>query len=125
VVMFRAVLAYSLIFAILAGNFSRFFIYTGFEANQKYIAAELCVNRSKPMMHCNGKCYLAKKIKQAEEKEKKEEQSQKSRYQEAILTSVIVIEERFATPVESGFPELRYVLSHLSPAVFHPPQALG
>ena len=123
--MLRAIFAYSLIVAILAGNFSRFFIYTGFEANQKYIAAELCVNRSKPMMHCNGKCYLAKKLKQAEEKEKKEEQSQKSRYQEAMLTGRVVLGERFATWLKPNFPEPWFVLNDRSSTIFHPPRILG
>ena len=33
--------------------------------NEKYIAANLCVNKSNPMMHCNGKCYMAKQLKKA------------------------------------------------------------
>ena len=37
-----------------------------FEANQNMIAAEQCENRDRPMMHCNGQCVLAKKLKQAE-----------------------------------------------------------
>lgn len=30
--------------------------------NYDYIVKNLCVNRDKPKMHCNGKCYLAKKM---------------------------------------------------------------
>ena len=73
--MFRGLIAFSLIFMMLTANFSRFFIYAGFELNKNYIASELCENRDKPMMHCNGKCYLMKKLKQAEEKEKAEQPS--------------------------------------------------
>ncbi|MGN6800790.1 MAG: hypothetical protein ACTHJN_02725 [Ginsengibacter sp.] len=43
-------------------TFSSLFIEADFYANQSYIAKNLCVNRNKPMMHCNGKCYLAKKL---------------------------------------------------------------
>ena len=30
--------------------------------NYKYIATVLCVNKDKPEMHCNGKCYLMKEL---------------------------------------------------------------
>lgn len=34
--------------------------------NRQYIASVLCVNKDKPQMHCNGKCYLANKLKHTE-----------------------------------------------------------
>jgi hypothetical protein len=34
-------------------------------ANRAYIATTLCENRSKPQLHCDGKCYLAKKLAQS------------------------------------------------------------
>lgn len=40
-----------------------------FKVNQERIIAEKCENKDIPMMHCNGKCYLAKKLKKLEEKE--------------------------------------------------------
>jgi len=33
-----------------------------FFANQDYIAANLCVNKDHPEMHCNGQCQLDKKL---------------------------------------------------------------
>lgn len=33
--------------------------------------AEYCINKSRPKLHCNGKCQLAKKIQQEESKEQK------------------------------------------------------
>ncbi|WP_254562095.1 hypothetical protein [Dyadobacter diqingensis] len=44
-------------------------LYLDFEIRRDYIIANLCVNRDKPMMHCDGKCYLAKRIAEAKEKE--------------------------------------------------------
>ncbi|SFU37647.1 hypothetical protein SAMN05216480_10255 [Pustulibacterium marinum] len=35
-----------------------------------YIKNELCVNKDKPELHCDGKCYLAKQIAKAQEAEK-------------------------------------------------------
>lgn len=34
--------------------------------NYDYISEELCENKEKPMLECNGKCYLAKQFKAAE-----------------------------------------------------------
>lgn len=36
-----------------------------YAVNYKYINQVLCVNKSKPMLHCNGKCYLAKELSQS------------------------------------------------------------
>jgi len=40
-----------------------------FKVNQEQIIAEKCENKAIPMMHCNGKCYLAKQLKKLEVKE--------------------------------------------------------
>jgi hypothetical protein len=39
------------------------------KANQAYIAETFCENKNKPQMHCNGKCYLNKQLKKADEAE--------------------------------------------------------
>src|SRR5690349_6746549 len=81
-----------LIVAIISCSFSRFFIYAGFKMNQNYIAGKLCENRNKPWMHCNGKCYLMKKIKQAEEKQNSaDRETQKNLIQEAYCENNIQI----------------------------------
>lgn len=43
----------------MVGGFS-FNLY--FWWNQKQLAAEHCINKSRPQMKCNGKCYLAKQL---------------------------------------------------------------
>ena len=40
--------------------------------NQEYISEYLCINRDKPVLECNGKCYLMSMLK----KQQKEKQSQ-------------------------------------------------
>src|SRR5476651_1035706 len=85
--MVRRVIAYLLIVASVSANFSRLFVYAGFELNRNYIATHLCENLDKPWLHCNGKCYFMKKVKQAEEKEKNDERSsQKNLFQEALFS---------------------------------------
>lgn len=93
-----------LMFCVLSANFARLFVFAGFELNQKYIASTLCENRDKPWLHCNGRCYLMKKIKQAQEKEKSnEQQTQKNLFQEAEFTTVKKI--RFSSQLLQVFPE--------------------
>lgn len=48
-----------------------------FYMNQREITRLECINKDKPNLHCNGKCFLAKKLKMAEEhlQSKKENQS--------------------------------------------------
>ena len=37
--------------------------------NYEYISKELCVNKAKPKMKCNGKCHLMKELAKASENE--------------------------------------------------------
>lgn len=46
-----------------------------YQINKNEIAAKFCVNKNKPMMHCDGQCYLGKQLKKAEENEKRQSQS--------------------------------------------------
>lgn len=43
-----------------------------FIINYDYIVNKLCVNKNKPGMHCNGKCYLKKELSKYAAKETSE-----------------------------------------------------
>ena len=121
--MLHRFLAYLLIAALVSGNFSRLFIYAGFELNRNYIAAHLCENRDKPWLHCNGKCFFMKKVKQAEEKEKNDErQTQKNLFQEAFFNRKPVF--RFYSQVLQVMPvpNHRVALPNVYLPIFQPPQ---
>lgn len=121
--MFRSVTAIVLICSIITANFTQLFIYSAFELNKEYIASVLCVNRDKPKLNCNGKCYLSKKIKQAEEKEKnQDQQSQKYRFQEAIIDRQLVVYYPADLSVKPLTFERHFVLPQRPSSVFHPPQ---
>jgi len=53
---------------LLVSSFSASFVQVAFSVNKNYIIKELCENRFKPEMKCDGKCYLKKRITQQEEK---------------------------------------------------------
>ncbi|MDB5132499.1 MAG: hypothetical protein JWR02_2248 [Mucilaginibacter sp.] len=121
--MARRLLAYLLIVVLIASNFSRLFIYAGFELNRNYIATKLCENRDKPWLHCNGKCYFMKKIKQAEDKEKSEErQSQKNLFQEAFWPATTEMKFRSVLLQVMPIPNDDIILTKTNTLVFRPPQ---
>lgn len=52
--------------ALFSGGIRNFSIYIDFYVNQDYIAAELCENKAKPEMKCNGQCHLMKQLQEVE-----------------------------------------------------------
>ncbi len=121
--MLKQCTAWLLIVSMLSVNFSRSFVYAGFKINQNYIASKLCENRNKPWLHCNGKCYLMKKIKQAEEKQNStERENQKNLFQEAYCNTTTKV--KFYTHLlhTIAIPNHRIILPSGYSAVFHPPQ---
>lgn len=107
-------------------TFSHWFVVLAFNINRDYIAKNLCENRYRPKMHCNGNCVLMKKLKEKE----KEEQNQPAAKTEI---SIIVLSSKtyFAntlTPVhvqtKTEYPESLLVKTvDRSFAFFHPPRA--
>lgn len=121
--MFKKQIALILILALITSSFSRFFIYAGFELNRDYIASTLCENIDMPELHCNGQCYLAKKIQQAQEKEKNNTQDQKKgNYQEAFITQKVVLITPFTYVKIFTASEMPFDLPIQPATIFHPPK---
>ena len=64
----KKIAALFLLIAFAAQVFCRGIVILNFYINQFSIAAQQCENRYRPMLHCNGKCQLAKKLKQQEKR---------------------------------------------------------
>ncbi len=60
--------------SMLAKSFFFFGWEIYFKMEQEQITKEKCENKGKPMLHCNGKCYLAKQLKRIEQKENQHSQ---------------------------------------------------
>lgn len=104
--MLKQLTAWLLIFSVLTVNYSRLFVYAGFKLNQSYITAKLCENRDKPFLHCNGRCYLIKKIRQAEDKQNNpESQAQKNLFQDVyFVTNFFHNSTLWSVGIENAFP---------------------
>ena len=55
-----------------------------YELNLDYIVANYCVNKDKPELKCNGKCYLMQHLQLKEASKKQEKDSEKARLVEAF-----------------------------------------
>ena len=55
---------------VLLQSLQGFFTIVNWKMNQAELTAKYCVNKAKPMLNCNGKCYLAKQLKIQEEQDK-------------------------------------------------------
>ncbi|HEY0298923.1 MAG TPA: hypothetical protein VGB84_06860 [Arachidicoccus sp.] len=55
--------------ALVAMTFNKGIVIFNFYANRSEIALKYCVNKDKPMMHCNGNCFLGKLLKKEQQRE--------------------------------------------------------
>jgi len=52
-----------------------------FWLNKDYIAANFCVNKNKPQMNCNGKCFLIKEKQDAEKQSQQPNNNKKNNFE--------------------------------------------
>ncbi|WP_461453108.1 hypothetical protein [Mucilaginibacter sp.] len=128
--MLKRLIIWSLIFAVFIANFSMVLEYAGFKLNRQYISQNLCINRFKPSLHCNGRCYFMRKIKQAEENEKKQtSRSGSNRVEVSFLKepfSFLFQEPAIIDQVSVSIHTLAYAYtSHYLDTVFRPPKSLS
>lgn len=122
--MFRLLTATILLLAFMAQTFNGAFIIAGYITNTAAYARN-CVNKSKPRLHCNGKCQLLKKLRQEEKKDaqnpernnKQPEQVLSSRSFFAVLPYAPIM-QLHQYPAASNAP-----LSKAARDIFHPPGA--
>lgn len=62
-----------------------------YEINKEYVSTVLCINKNKPELKCNGKCYLTKQLKKADTPQSDTEKnlpgnSKKSEHVEYLLS---------------------------------------
>ena len=48
--------------------------YLEYAVNYEYIKEVLCINKDKPQLKCNGKCHLAKELKEANDPDQKKKE---------------------------------------------------
>ena len=116
---------------VLLQSLQGFFTIVNWKINQAELTAKYCVNKAKPMLKCNGKCYLAKQLQKAEdelnEKKSKQEQSKNTiKLMEGsafIVPQTIVFASNFSFQIESTIcvSKSKNLLPGANYPIFHPP----
>jgi hypothetical protein len=84
--MWKRIIAFLFLAAFAIQTFNKAIIITGFFANRNYIAQNLCVNKDKPKLGCNGKCHLKKQLSN-EEKKDQQNPDRKGDNKDEVLSS--------------------------------------
>ena len=92
--------------------------------NKNYVASNLCINKNKPQMHCNGKCYLAKQVAKATRQDQQSPESRKEKFEaqpfflpgDISLQYKLTLYKKIISYNNTGSPVKGYYCS-----VFHPP----
>ena len=69
--MLKQIVVILLMAAFAGQTFNKSILFMSYYANPAAFA-EKCINKTRPMMHCNGKCQVMKKMQEEERKEKED-----------------------------------------------------
>jgi len=74
---------------VLAQTFSKWLVVAEYKLNRDFIAKNLCINKVRPKMHCNGKCQMMKKLAEEEKQNTSNNtnNSSKEKLQELLFCS--------------------------------------
>lgn len=122
----KFVLVPILMMLILAQAFSKWLVVAEYKMNRDFIAQNLCINKARPKMHCNGKCQMMKKLAEEEKQNSSNNtnNSSKEKVQQLLFwdemnkpTYPLLTFTTFS--YNEAFP-IRYPDSP-TPPIFHPP----
>lgn len=99
-------------------------LLTYYSVNIEYIIKELCENKDKPELKCEGKCFLKKKMAQADETEKKANEIFKQIEFPAFIPNTTLSFNVEYKDLKVHFATLKDLYSHnIHEKIFHPPLA--
>lgn len=106
------------------------FPFVDYAINKEYIAKNLCENRTKPKLNCNGKCHLMKQLKKAGTETPTDGNTSKgsSNQEENCfhVTSLFVFNAAILTSQSNNYYIRTFkstLPSNYLKDIFHPPQA--
>jgi len=68
--IFKSITIILLLLCVILMSFSKIFIVLSFYANRTEIASTYCINKGKPSLQCDGKCFLMRMLKKETQREK-------------------------------------------------------
>lgn len=119
-------LAYFLTALLLLQSFGRELLVLNFAANQVALTQKYCVNKARPSLRCNGKCFLAKQLRRAEGGPAKAPASALTKIKFEVVAPVARLGLRppvwvGQVPLQFARPATQPYAAVLLRGVFHPP----
>src|SRR4051794_33453797 len=74
-----------LLLVLLTQTFSKWVVVVEYRLNKNFIAQNLCINKARPKLHCNGKCQMMKRLTAEEEQNSSGNNTAKIRIQELVF----------------------------------------
>jgi hypothetical protein len=120
--MFKQITAIIFFAALLSQSMCRVMILADYSLNKTYIANVLCENKDNPTMHCNGKCYLSKKLQEAEKQQSPANQKTLPEIQLFIATGNTELSSRVGTLISCAYGRYHKQLTSIYHRnIFRPP----
>ena len=127
----KRITAWTLFLAVLLQTSGMLLFVISFHTNRAYIARELCMNRNRPELQCNGRCILMQGIKKRlAQTDKKAAEHLQVVFEQSVVgvfetaqpftLSASFLSERLAA---TAFYYLMPVSRLAVPTLFHPPAA--
>ena len=126
----KQLLAIALLVSISYQFVAKMGVIAWYEINKEYVAAELCENKDKPQLQCNGKCYLKKQIDKVEDNGGEDSKNLSSKNKKTELAEyVLTMPElcNFYVAKEAATFYDKYTSprgAQYITSIFHPPQSL-
>jgi hypothetical protein len=98
-----------------------------YELRKEYIAKYYCINKNNPQLHCDGKCYLAKRLAAAQEQEQR--QAEREFFQRLLEVPAVLEYSSFGLfaaawsylPSQASFCYKSLLAEGIAGGLFHPP----
>lgn len=101
-------------------------IITYYQLNKEYIADVLCINRDKPELQCQGKCFLTDQLKKDNQSDKKGVPATQQQKIDFPSFLICVYQFKFHLPEIQEGMDILMESSFFSPlrssGIFHPPR---
>ncbi len=104
-------------------------IFADYELRKDFIIKNYCINKSRPELHCDGKCYLAKQLEKAEQEDQKQATgnfiTKLLSFESEIKTNLFAdffLKKTFSVKENPNFIYSESISSNNAFSFFHPPQ---
>jgi hypothetical protein len=114
-------LSFLLLTGIMLQTCSKGLIITEYLVNREYISKVLCINKSIPEKHCDGKCHLKKQLEKDDTQQGDKQQSKAGTDTIFLVSGKLSVEWREANSLPFFFQYSEHLPVNVPDLIFHPP----